>query len=53
MAYFTMVLLDENGVDRERFVNPTNSEELFSYVDEYLLTEEERERLEMNGDFCD
>ncbi|XP_056327855.1 sushi repeat-containing protein SRPX2 [Danio aesculapii] len=53
MAYFTMVLLDEYGVDRERFVNPTNSEELFSYVDEFLLTEEERERLEMNGDFCD
>ncbi|KTF91978.1 hypothetical protein cypCar_00018576 [Cyprinus carpio] len=52
-AYFTMVLLDEYGVDRERFVNPTTSDELYSYVDEYLLTEEELERLAMNRDFCD
>ncbi|XP_016150593.1 sushi repeat-containing protein SRPX2 [Sinocyclocheilus grahami] len=52
-AYFTMVLLDEYGVDRERFVNPTTSDELYSYVDEYLLAEEELERLEMNRDFCD
>lgn len=52
-AYFTMVLLDEFGVDRERFVNPTTSDELYTYVDEFLLTEEELERLEMNRDFCD
>lgn len=52
-AYFTMVLLDEYGVDRERFVNPTTSDELYSYVEEYLLNEEERERLELNKDFCD
>ncbi len=52
-AYFTMVLLDEYGVDRERFINPTTSDELYSYVDEYLLPEEELERLEMNRDFCD
>uniref|UniRef100_A0A673GJA2 Sushi repeat-containing protein SRPX2 n=1 Tax=Sinocyclocheilus rhinocerous TaxID=307959 RepID=A0A673GJA2_9TELE len=51
-AYFTMVLLDEYGVDRERFVNPTTSDELYSYVEEYLLTEE-LERLAMNRDFCD
>ncbi|XP_051505596.1 sushi repeat-containing protein SRPX2-like isoform X1 [Myxocyprinus asiaticus] len=52
-AYFTMVLLDEYGVDRERFVNPTTSDELYTYIEEYLLTEEERERLEMYRDFCD
>uniref|UniRef100_A0A672MSI0 Sushi repeat-containing protein SRPX2 n=1 Tax=Sinocyclocheilus grahami TaxID=75366 RepID=A0A672MSI0_SINGR len=52
-AYFTMVLLDEYGVDRECFVNPTTSDELNSYVEEYLLTEEELERLAMNRDFCD
>lgn len=52
-AYFTMVLLDEYGVDRERYINPTSSDELYSYIDDYLLTEEERERLEMNRDFCD
>lgn len=48
-----MVLVDEYGVDRERFVNPTTPDELFTYTEEYLLTEEERERLEMNRDFCD
>ncbi|XP_051945190.1 sushi repeat-containing protein SRPX2-like isoform X1 [Xyrauchen texanus] len=52
-AYFTMVLLDEYGVDRERFVHPTTSDELYTYIEEYLLTEEERERLEMNRNFCD
>ncbi|XP_026081472.1 sushi repeat-containing protein SRPX2-like [Carassius auratus] len=52
-SYFTMVLLDEYGVDRERFVNPTTSDELYSYLEEYLLTEEELERLAMNRDFCD
>lgn len=52
-AYFTMVLLDEYGVDRERFVNPTTSDELYMYIEDYLLTEEERDRLEMNRDFCD
>lgn len=52
-AYFTMVLVDEMGVDRERFIHPTTSDELYSYVEEYLLTEEERERLELNKDLCD
>ncbi|XP_052470509.1 sushi repeat-containing protein SRPX2-like [Carassius gibelio] len=52
-SYFTMVLLDEYGVDRERLVNPTTSDELYSYLEEYLLTEEELERLAMNRDFCD
>ncbi|XP_026878380.2 sushi repeat-containing protein SRPX2 isoform X2 [Electrophorus electricus] len=52
-SYFTMVLVDEMGLDRERFVNPTTSEELYSYIEEYLLTEEEQERLEVNRDLCD
>ncbi|KAI4880162.1 hypothetical protein NFI96_031180 [Prochilodus magdalenae] len=52
-AYFNMVLLDELGVDRERFINPTTSEELYSYIEDYLLSEEERERLELNKDLCD
>lgn len=48
-----MVLLDELGVDRERFINPTTSDELYSYVDEYLLGDEEQERLQLNKDLCD
>lgn len=48
-----MVLLDELGVDRERFINPTTSDELYIYIEEYLLSEEERERLELNRNLCD
>ncbi|MEQ2184863.1 hypothetical protein GOODEAATRI_012365 [Goodea atripinnis] len=48
-----MVLLDELGVDRERFIVPVSSEELFSYIDSFVLEEEERERLEVHRDFCD
>ncbi|KAG9335513.1 hypothetical protein JZ751_004539 [Albula glossodonta] len=52
-SYFSMVLLDKHGVDRERFVYPTTSEELYSLIDTDLLEEDERERLEKNKDFCD
>ncbi|KAM3612169.1 uncharacterized protein V6R79_003922 [Siganus canaliculatus] len=52
-SYFSMVLLDELGLDRERFISPASSEELYSYIDSFLLDEEERERLELNSDFCD
>ncbi|CAJ1058876.1 sushi repeat-containing protein SRPX2 [Xyrichtys novacula] len=52
-SYFSMVLLDELGLDRERFIVPMASDELFSYIDSFLLDEEERERLELHRDFCD
>ena len=52
-SYFSMVLLDKLGMDRERFITPLASEELFSYIDSFLLDEEERERLELHRDFCD
>lgn len=48
-----MVLLDERGADRERFITPMSPEELFAYTDDVLLDEEERERLELNRDLCD
>ncbi|XP_059202801.1 sushi repeat-containing protein SRPX2 [Centropristis striata] len=51
--YFSMLLLDKLGMDRERFITPMASEELFSYIDSFLLDEEERERLELHRDFCD
>ncbi|KAJ4946169.1 hypothetical protein JOQ06_023839 [Pogonophryne albipinna] len=51
--YFSMLLLDEMGMDRERFIYPMASDELFSYIDSFLLEEEERERLELHRDFCD
>ncbi|XP_053486417.1 sushi repeat-containing protein SRPX2 [Ictalurus furcatus] len=52
-SYFNMVLLDELGIDRERFINPTTSDELYNFIEEYLLTEEEQERLQLNKDLCD
>ncbi|KAM3867012.1 sushi repeat-containing protein SRPX2 [Diretmus argenteus] len=52
-SYFSMVLLDKHGVDRERFITTITSDELFSYIDNFLLDEEERERLELHRDYCD
>ncbi|XP_056141628.1 sushi repeat-containing protein SRPX2 isoform X2 [Lampris incognitus] len=52
-SYFSMVLLDEHGVDRERFITTVTSDEIFSYIDSFLLDEAERERLELYRDFCD
>ena len=52
-SYFSMLLLDERGMDRERFITPISSNELFSHVDSFLLDEEEREKLELHRDFCE
>lgn len=52
-SYFSMVLLDKLGADRERFITTVSSDELFSYIDHYLLDEEEREKLELYRDYCD
>ncbi|KAK1163139.1 sushi repeat-containing protein SRPX2-like isoform X1 [Acipenser oxyrinchus oxyrinchus] len=52
-AYFTMVLVDKQGMDRERYIDPVTSDELFSYIDTYMLSTEERKRMENNRDHCD
>ncbi|XP_072251528.1 sushi repeat-containing protein SRPX2 [Leuresthes tenuis] len=52
-SYFSMLLLDERGMDRERFITPISSDELFSHVNTFLLDEEEREKLELHRDFCE
>ncbi|MGH0166656.1 UNVERIFIED_CONTAM: hypothetical protein FKN15_051283 [Acipenser sinensis] len=52
-AYFTMVLVDKQGMDRERYIDPVTSDEIFSYIDTYMLSTEERERMESNRDHCD
>lgn len=52
-SYFSMVLLDKLGLDRERFITPVSSDELFSYIDSFVLGEEERERLERHRDLCE
>ncbi|XP_034037969.1 sushi repeat-containing protein SRPX2 [Thalassophryne amazonica] len=52
-SYFSMVLLDTFGVDRERFITPVGSDELFSYIDSFVLDEEEREKLDLHRELCD
>ncbi|XP_061755931.1 sushi repeat-containing protein SRPX2 isoform X3 [Nerophis ophidion] len=50
---FSMVLVDMGGLDRERFILPMASEDLFSYIDSFELDEEEREKLELHKHLCD
>ncbi|XP_028671726.2 sushi repeat-containing protein SRPX2 [Erpetoichthys calabaricus] len=50
-TYFSIVLVDKHGVDRERYIDPVTSNELFSYIDTYLLSPKEREQLE-DRDLC-
>nr|XP_015207221.1 PREDICTED: sushi repeat-containing protein SRPX2 isoform X1 [Lepisosteus oculatus] len=52
-AYFSMLLLDKQGIDRERFIAPTTSDEVYTFIDTYMLSEEERDRLEKYKDYCD
>ncbi|KAJ8351189.1 hypothetical protein SKAU_G00226650 [Synaphobranchus kaupii] len=51
-AYFSMVLLDKRGVDRERLIDPITTEELYSLIDTYLLDEVEREHIEKHRNYC-
>ncbi|XP_068106062.1 sushi repeat-containing protein SRPX2 isoform X2 [Hyperolius riggenbachi] len=52
-SYFNIVLLDKDGVDRERYRQPTTSEEIFTFIDTYLLSAREIAQLEANKDHCD
>ncbi|XP_007889802.2 sushi repeat-containing protein SRPX2 [Callorhinchus milii] len=51
--YFNMVLIDKYGIDRERYIQPASSGELFSFVDEYLLHKEERALQQQKTEQCD
>ncbi|XP_063046548.1 sushi repeat-containing protein SRPX2 [Engraulis encrasicolus] len=52
-SHYSMVLVDAEGVDRERFRNPANSMELYAYIEDYLMDDDERERLETTRDMCE
>ncbi|KAM4662049.1 sushi repeat-containing protein SRPX2 isoform 1-T2 [Discoglossus pictus] len=51
--YFNMVLLDKYGVDRERYREPTTADEIFSFIDMYLLSPREIEVRATNKDYCE
>lgn len=52
-SYFNMVLLDKYGVDRERYRQPTTSDELFTFIDTYLLSSQEMAQVEANREHCE
>ncbi|KAM5126209.1 sushi repeat-containing protein SRPX2-like [Mantella aurantiaca] len=52
-SYFNMVLLDKYGVDRERYRQPATSDELFTFIDTYLLSSQEIPLVEANREHCD
>ncbi|XP_053548210.1 sushi repeat-containing protein SRPX2 [Bombina bombina] len=52
-SYFNMVLIDKHGVDRERYREPTTSEDIFTFVDTYLLSPQEAAMLNAGKDNCD
>lgn len=52
-SHFNAVLLDKAGTDRERYINPVSPDELFVFIDTYLLSEREAARREQGGDPCE
>lgn len=47
------MLLDKAGIDRERYISPVSPDELFVFIDTYLLSEREAERRAKSGDPCE
>ncbi|NXX83836.1 SRPX2 protein, partial [Urocolius indicus] len=52
-SHFNAVLLDKAGADRERYISPVNPDELFVFIDTYLLGEREAARRVQSGDPCE
>ncbi|XP_025023646.1 sushi repeat-containing protein SRPX2 [Python bivittatus] len=50
---FNAVLIDKYGTDRDRYIQPVTPDELFSFVDTYLLSAQEQLRREQNRDVCE
>ncbi|XP_039186257.1 sushi repeat-containing protein SRPX2 isoform X2 [Crotalus tigris] len=50
---FNVVLIDKYGVDRDRYIQPVTPDELFSFVDMYLLSTQEQLQKEQNRDMCE
>ena len=48
-----MVLIDKQGIDRERYMEPVTPEEIFTFIDDYLLSNEELIQRREQRDICD
>lgn len=52
-SYFNMVLIDKQGIDRERYMEPVTPEEIFTFIDDYLLSNQELARRAEQRDVCE
>ncbi|NWI14663.1 SRPX2 protein, partial [Crypturellus soui] len=52
-SHFNMVLLDKSGTDRERYILPVSPDELFDFIDNYLLSQQETAQRAQSGDTCE
>ncbi|KAJ8785342.1 hypothetical protein J1605_007354 [Eschrichtius robustus] len=52
-SYFNMVLIDKQGIDRERYMEPVTPEEIFTFIDDYLLSNQELTQRQMQRDICE
>lgn len=52
-SHFNAVLLDKAGTDRERYISPVSPDELFVFIDTFLLSDREAARRAQSGDPCE
>lgn len=52
-SYFNMVLIDKQGIDRERYMEPVTPEEIFTFIDDYLLSNQELTQRREQRDVCE
>ncbi|XP_004643388.1 sushi repeat-containing protein SRPX2 [Octodon degus] len=52
-SYFNMVLIDKQGIDRERYMEPVTPEEIFTFIDDYLLSNQEMIQRQEQRDMCE
>lgn len=52
-SYFNMVLIDKQGIDRERYMEPVTPEEIFTFIDDYLLSNQELIQRREQRDMCE
>lgn len=48
-----MVLIDKQGIDRERYMEPVTPEEIFTFIDDYLLSNQELIQRREQRDICE
>ncbi|KAK2083587.1 Sushi repeat-containing protein srpx2 [Saguinus oedipus] len=52
-SYFNMVLIDKQGIDRDRYMKPVTPEEIFTFIDDYLLSNQELTQRQEQRDICE